>query len=611
LERPALKQELARLAPVQPRWLAVLLASLCACSSDPSGTVTSEPSHVKPGRSDAGVRDAEAAVPRDTDEDDDRVLDVDDNCPHAANRTQKDQDGDGVGDSCDNCLLLANEDQADSDDDRVGDECQMEGAEPARADDGDGVDDRVDICSKVANPDQRDRDGDQTGDACDNCPSFANFDQADTDKDGLGDTCAKRLPDRDADGVFDYLDNCRTVSNRDQADGDDDQVGDACDSCPQQGNSGQIDGDRDGKGDRCDDALGEGAVCGTATTQANPIKPNLYFLLDRSLSMLTVPAEGQMARIDTLRAGLNALAGSAADPGLVVSKFNVGVGAFPNSLGICIAELLPEPLLPMAERAPDVGATDFLGSYANMLPAGFTPTDLALMSVHQQRLYDLPNDTERQRAKAVILITDGSPNDCISDGANRVDQTVAEAASLAADGVPTFVLGFDGVNPEIMQRIADAGDPAPGTNRWYSITDLTSIVEALNTIVTRTASCTLPVEASGPQPTEPTVAEVALVTKEGAVQTPVPPGSSDGYTVDNNSVVTLSEPACSALQAELASDPTAEVEIKLGCACEQSEEVCFDDLDNDCDGRVDEDCIPGNECGVDAPEEDCVGPPVI
>jgi hypothetical protein len=558
-----------------------------------------------------GARDAKVEMPRDTDEDDDRVLDVDDNCPSAANRAQQDQDADGVGDACDNCLLVANEDQSDRDEDRSGDACEMEGAEAARDDDADGVDDRVDTCPGTENADQRDRDGDQRGDACDNCPSFANLDQADMDKDGLGDTCVERLPDRDADGVFDHLDNCRATSNRDQADSDSDQVGDACDSCPQDVNPGQIDADRDGKGDRCDDVLGDDAVCGLATTQANPIKPNLYFLLDRSLSMLTIPAEGQLARIDTLRGGLDALAGTESDPGLVVSKFNVGVGAFPNSLGICIAELLPEPLLPMAERTPEVGATAFLASYANMAPAGFTPTDMALTSVHTQRLFDLPGDTEPQRAKAVILITDGSPNDCLSDGANRVEQTVAEAANLAAEGIPTFVLGFDGVNPEIMQRIADAGDPASGTNRWYSITDLGSIVDALNTIVTRTASCTLPVTASGPQQTDPTIAEVALVTEGGAARRPVPPGASDGYTVSKGSIVTIGPSACSGLQADLASDPTAQIEIKLGCACEDSDEVCFDDLDNDCDGRIDEDCIPGNECGVDAPDEDCFGPPAI
>ncbi len=58
------------------------------------------------------------------DRDGDTVLDINDNCPLAANASQVDSDNDGVGDACDNCVALANPDQIDADANGVGDLCQ-------------------------------------------------------------------------------------------------------------------------------------------------------------------------------------------------------------------------------------------------------------------------------------------------------------------------------------------------------------------------------------------------------------------------------------------------------------------------------------------------------
>ena len=60
----------------------------------------------------------------DTDNDNDGVADLFDNCLYIANPDQKDVDGDRLGDVCDNCPNVTNPDQIDSDSDGIGDVCE-------------------------------------------------------------------------------------------------------------------------------------------------------------------------------------------------------------------------------------------------------------------------------------------------------------------------------------------------------------------------------------------------------------------------------------------------------------------------------------------------------
>ncbi len=218
----------------------------------------------------------------DADDDNDAVDDVEDNCPLEPNESQVDLDKDGQGDACDpdddgdglldgadNCPLSANPDQADLDTDGQGDACDPDV-------DGDGIENGVDNCPTVSNPKQTDTDFDGSGDACDpdddgdgvedatdNCPKLANPTQEDLDLDGIGDTCDA---DDDGDGVEDATDNCPVDSNPGQADGDGDGAGDVCDpdddddgvvdpadNCPKSPNPDQVDTDKDGQGDACED----------------------------------------------------------------------------------------------------------------------------------------------------------------------------------------------------------------------------------------------------------------------------------------------------------------------------------------------------------------------
>ncbi|WAR21985.1 TSP3B-like protein [Mya arenaria] len=149
----------------------------------------------------------------DSDDDNDGVLDVSDNCPLVANAANGDADGDGIGDACDNCPNVNNADQADTNENFYGDACETVGANNID-EDGDSIPDSFDNCPSYMNGDQSDIDGDLCDDDADgdgvnndvdNCPYFSNADQTDVDGNNVGDVCEA---DSDGDGVDDKNDTC-------------------------------------------------------------------------------------------------------------------------------------------------------------------------------------------------------------------------------------------------------------------------------------------------------------------------------------------------------------------------------------------------------------------
>ncbi len=216
--------------------------------------------------------------PTQTDEDEDGIDSLIDNCPSDYNPDQADSDNDGFGDVCDRCPGY--DDNKDSDGDTVADGCDTCPYVPNRSQedtDGDGRADACDNCPDLPNANQLDYDGDFIGDACDNCPFVYNPNQLDDDGDGIGNACDDsnngsdeddsdnddELPDLDGDEIADLEDNCPHISNPDQADDDGDKIGNACDNCPGVINTSQMDKDTDGVGDACD-------LCPNDANKVNP-----------------------------------------------------------------------------------------------------------------------------------------------------------------------------------------------------------------------------------------------------------------------------------------------------------------------------------------------------
>ncbi len=317
----------------------------------------------------------------------------------------------------------------------------------------------------------------------------------------------------------------------------------------------------------------EGGVCACLDLSLLGEPPNLYFVLDRSGSMLEAN-KWQTVRsvvIDVMRAlGPRA-------------KFGAAVFPAPGGASACSAGVEV-----MAPRLGDVpagayGMTSALFTRQTDITAeGGTPTAATLAAL-------TPKLVAYSGKTFVILATDGAPNCnanaacdvdgctlnidgtspgcapnvppncCASAPASCVDETptLDAVSALHARRVDTYVVGVPGsaAYASLLDAIATAGGTArPGSPRYYAVdtTDAAALATALTSIAAKiTATCTLPLADTPPDPA------MVNVYLDGAV---VPADPIDGWRVDG-ATVTLLGKTCARV---LAGDALA-VRVVAGC----------------------------------------------
>jgi hypothetical protein len=234
-----------------------------------------------------------------------------------------------------------------------------------------------------------------------------------------------------------------------------------------------------------------GAYCAAEAQEAEGRKLDLVVLMDGSGSM-NEEVEGSK-KWDLLVNALDAFLNDPDSAGIGVGLIYFGIPAGYDAGDLVVSCNVPDyakPAVPIADL-PD-SAPVFVSSLSGYTPIGGTPTRPALEGAEQYaESWQKQHPTRRV---AIVLATDGEPNDC--------DSTVDAVSGVAAEGaaktpsIETYVIGV-GSSLTNLDQVATAG----GTGQAYLIDttqDTTArFVAAMNAIRGRAAlPCEYPLPKS-------------------------------------------------------------------------------------------------------------------
>jgi hypothetical protein len=300
-------------------------------------------------------------------------------------------------------------------------------------------------------------------------------------------------------------------------------------------------------------------------TTVSPI--DLYFLVDKSGSMLTADTLGSPTRWAALSSAIGTFV-DASGSDAAAGGAGIGMGFFPitgpadggrggNSASSCNIADYGRASVDIA--ALPGNAAPIKGAIAATIPNGGTPTSPALQGAVQ--VATAYQAAHADRKVVIVLATDGLPNDCNST-VNGVAQ-VAASAFAQTPPLPIYVLGI-GPSTGNLDAIAAAG----GTRSAYMVTASGSdqLLQALNAIRTQTQTqtgtkiaCSQKIPPSSS--TRPLDYDAAAVTTTVGSTTLRPPrvagaaacGTSDGWYFDDPATPTtviFCPATCSALSPE-------------------------------------------------------------
>jgi hypothetical protein len=224
----------------------------------------------------------------------------------------------------------------------------------------------------------------------------------------------------------------------------------------------------------------DGAACAAETFQAEGRKLDLLVLMDGSGSMLD-PVNGAR-KWDLVVSALNTFVTDPDSAGIGIALTYFGFPAGFDDAGdlvvSCNTSDYETPAVSVGDLPPN--AQPFIASLAAYKPEGGTPTRPALEGAQNYAAAWLARHLTHR--VAVVLATDGEPNDC--DSTVDAVAEVAEAAAQQTTPILTYVIGV-GASLTSLDQVATAG----GTGHAYIIDttqDTTNrFIEAMNAIRSR------------------------------------------------------------------------------------------------------------------------------
>jgi uncharacterized protein YegL len=328
-------------------------------------------------------------------------------------------------------------------------------------------------------------------------------------------------------------------------------------ACSGDGSSFPNGGDNNGGGDSGknpgfnvgDGGSGSGDLskCATSSATPTPVPVSLVFMFDKSGSM------SQSSKWTSCESGLTSFFADPQSAGLSAS-----LQFFPLSNNECNVAGYAAPAVAM-RALPD--STSFATAMQSNSPGGQTPTLPALTgAIEYAQSVQKSNPANKV---AVVLVTDGEPNDC-----NSTITAVASEAASASATVPTFVIGIG--NTANLDTIAQAGGTTKATIVSTNSAQQTAqdFQTALNAIRGLTLACEYQIP---PPPSGQTFDE----SKVNVVYTPANAGpqtltynqsctGGTGWHYDdpkNPQKIILCQNTCDSVQQK-----SGKIDIVIGCA---------------------------------------------
>lgn len=332
----------------------------------------------------------------------------------------------------------------------------------------------------------------------------------------------------------------------------------------------------------------DAGLCGNQYIPVVAEPPNLYFVIDRSGSMQE--KEGAYTRYQHARIAMGKVLR------VIGHRVSYGAAVFPSTGGAiegCAAgkQVFPTQLgdpVSYAEQSLDGPVLkSLLTALAGIAPSGGTPIAATLTAL-TPTVAALAGDT------VVVLATDGGPNcneaaSCSEDacmlnlegasvggvmcqpGFNCCDPTkiaggqlhcldgpgsLGAVSALAAQGVPTYVVGIPGseIYADVLDQLAVAGGTArPGTPKYYAASDSAALSSVLKEIGAKVAiSCAIELDF---EPEDPKLVNVYFDKQV------LPADDENGWRWSGPQSIEIVGPACD----KLSSGDVLAVQVVGGC----------------------------------------------
>jgi hypothetical protein len=321
----------------------------------------------------------------------------------------------------------------------------------------------------------------------------------------------------------------------------------------------------------------DGGVCACADEPLAVDPPTLYFVLDRSGSMLELNKWSTVRNVIesiVIQLGARAAFGAAVFPDPRTDGCSVGVQIFAPTVGDAV-NAVPGPV-----------DTALIYTLGHIGASGGTPTAATLQSL-------LPGLKGNRGKTYVILATDGGPNcnanascsaamctlniegdngctptgtDCCTPQAMPgspqlacldAQPTIDAVTALAAAGVPVYVVGVPGSEPyaQLLDSLATAGGrPRTSEPLYYAVStaDEQALFAAMSQIAAQiTGSCTLTLDKAPPDPS------LVNVFLNGNA---IPQSGPNGWTLSGKTVTILGTSCQAILNGEV-----LDVRVVAGC----------------------------------------------